>query len=202
MCHVFSTPFKFINMYISHGSKILLMWLHLAHVKRYLFFYIPREFCWFEILLLMACSRNHFKVISPLWPGALSRWSLPLVDGYTVVMKGWIWSTTILRYGLWQCSVRITSVIACCYSPSTLKLDSLWFQRWEAISPVSSNIRRTLWSTHLLLIGHDLFGLFGPIYPLTIPLSMQKGRYLSPEVTGRQSGYTLDRGHYHANTHT
>jgi len=46
----------------------------------------------------LSCSRNQSEMIWALWHGALSCWMLPSEDGYTVVIKGWTWSATILRY--------------------------------------------------------------------------------------------------------
>ncbi len=45
----------------------------------------------------MSCSRNQSEMIWALWHGALSCWKYSSEDGYTVVIKGWTWSTTILR---------------------------------------------------------------------------------------------------------
>ncbi len=47
----------------------------------------------------MSCSRNQSEMIWALWHGALSCWKY-IRRWYTVVIKGWIWSETILR--LWH----------------------------------------------------------------------------------------------------
>ncbi len=43
----------------------------------------------------LSCSRNQSEMIWALWHGALSCWKY--IRRYTVVIKGWTWSTTILR---------------------------------------------------------------------------------------------------------
>ncbi len=45
----------------------------------------------------LSCSRNQSEMIWALWHGALSCWKYSSEDGYTVVIKGWTWSATILR---------------------------------------------------------------------------------------------------------
>ncbi len=45
----------------------------------------------------LSCSRNQSEMIWALWHGALSCWKQPSEDEYTVVIKGWTWSATILR---------------------------------------------------------------------------------------------------------
>ncbi len=47
----------------------------------------------------MSCSRNQSEMIWALWHGALSCWKY-IRRWYTVVIKGWTWSETILR--LWH----------------------------------------------------------------------------------------------------
>ncbi len=45
----------------------------------------------------LSCSRNQSEMIWALWHGALSCWKYSSEDEYTVVIKGWIWSATVLR---------------------------------------------------------------------------------------------------------
>ncbi len=45
----------------------------------------------------LSCSRNQSEMIWALRHGALSCWKYLSEDGYTVVIKGWTWSATILR---------------------------------------------------------------------------------------------------------
>ncbi len=44
----------------------------------------------------LSCSRNQSEMIWALWHGALSCWKY-IRRWYTVVIKGWTWSATILR---------------------------------------------------------------------------------------------------------
>ncbi len=44
----------------------------------------------------LSCSRNQSEMIWALWHGALSCWKY-IRRWYTVVIKGWTWSETILR---------------------------------------------------------------------------------------------------------
>ncbi len=44
----------------------------------------------------LSCSRNQSEMIWSLWHAALSYWKY-IRRWYTVVIKGWTWSTTILR---------------------------------------------------------------------------------------------------------
>ncbi len=44
----------------------------------------------------LSCSRNQSEMIWSLWHGALSCWKY-IRRWYTVVIKGWTWSATILR---------------------------------------------------------------------------------------------------------
>ncbi len=55
----------------------------------------------------LSCSRNQSEMIWALWHGALSCWKYPSEDVYTVVIKGWTWSATILReaVALKRCSI-------------------------------------------------------------------------------------------------
>ncbi len=45
----------------------------------------------------LSCSRNQSEMIWALWHGALSCWKY-IRRWYTVVIKGWTWSETILRF--------------------------------------------------------------------------------------------------------
>ncbi len=66
------------------------------------FHHIPKVLYCTEIWWLwskvnsLSCSRNQSEMIWALWHGALSSWKY-IRRWYTVVIKGWTWSATILR---------------------------------------------------------------------------------------------------------
>ncbi len=96
----------------------------------------------------LSCSRNQSEMIWALWHGALSCWRY-IRRWYTVVIKGWTWSATILRqrssnlllsnFGdpVWivssVCCSYLTGaapgVVFCCWSPSASGFDVLCVQR-------------------------------------------------------------------------
>ncbi len=59
-------------------------------LKTYIYIYI------YKVNSLL-CSRNQSEMIWALWHAALSCWKYLSEDGYTVVIKGWTQSATILR---------------------------------------------------------------------------------------------------------
>ncbi len=103
-----------------------------------------------------------------LWHGALSCWKYSSEDGYTVVIKGWTWSATILRYAVAfkRCSIgtklsvfvyaaAMFSVMCCSYNiskPEQYCMQLLYVMHAIAISDVYCSLC-SVWS---VICGRDL----------------------------------------------
>ncbi len=120
------TPFAFRIALIRRGIDSSRCWKHSSEILVHIGVIVSRSFCRFVGCTSMmwisrsttsqrcsirlrsgdcgghlsnvnssSCSRNQSEMIWALWDGALSCWISE--DGYTVVIKGWTWSATIIR---------------------------------------------------------------------------------------------------------
>ncbi len=120
------------------------------------FYYIPKVLYWIEIWWLwnlnkvnsFSCSRNQSEMSWALWHGALSCWKVAIRRWSTVVIKGWTWSATILRYaGVFKrCSIGTKTPKVCQENiPHTITPPPAWIvETRQDGSMLSCSLRQIL----------------------------------------------------------
>ncbi len=96
----------------------------------------------------LSCSRNQSEMIWALWHGALSCWKY-IRRWYTVVIKGWTWSATILR---WTVAFKRSSIGTKCakkISPTPLHPHQPEPLRQGRMDPRFNVLYTKVWPYHL-----------------------------------------------------